>query len=122
MTVYNLKINTLSPLHIGAGQELRQLFDFVVHNGRTYRLNEDAILSAKYEELFAGQGRTYPLPGRLLSPEGTGILTPTSVLWWSKLRSWLSSLKPPPWAATRRKSAYGSLSSRRWPASRAAHV
>ncbi len=66
MTVYAVTLNTLTPLHIGDSDELRQDFDFVAHsNGRTYRLNEDAILQAKEKFLLDRQG-TYRLPGKLL--------------------------------------------------------
>lgn len=67
MTVYNVKLQTLSPLHIGDGDELRQNFDFVVRDNHTYRLNEDAILLAKESRLKPdGQGH-YPTPGALLT-------------------------------------------------------
>lgn len=66
MSVYNVTIKTLSPLHIGDGNELRQNFDFAVFNGRTYRLDEDAILEAKEAQWSRLTGR-FPLPGKLLS-------------------------------------------------------
>ncbi len=66
MSTYEIKLTTLSPLHIGAGEELRQDFDFTVIDNRTYRLNQDAILDAYFE-----QWRRNPrlLPGKLLRPE-----------------------------------------------------
>lgn len=67
MTVYDVTLRTLSPLHIGDGDELRQDFDFATHNGRTYRFNEDAILNAKYDQLRPGRDGRYPTPGRLLN-------------------------------------------------------
>ena len=66
MTVYDMTLQTLSPLHIGDGNELRQGFDFVVHDGQTYRLNEDAILLAKEDRLHPGRDGRYPVPGQLL--------------------------------------------------------
>ena len=51
MTVYRVNIQTLSPLHIGDGDELRQDFDFAVHGNNTYRLDEDAILLAKGDDI-----------------------------------------------------------------------
>jgi CRISPR-associated protein Csm5 len=66
MTVYTVTLQSLAPLHIGDGDELRQDFDFAVHGGRTYRLNEDAILKAKEERLRPGAGGRYPAPGKLL--------------------------------------------------------
>ena len=67
MTVYNVKLQTLSPLHIGDGDELRQNFDFVVHENHTYRLNEDAILLAKENLLRPDRQGHYPTPGELLT-------------------------------------------------------
>lgn len=68
MTVYDLSLTTLSPLHIGDGDELRQSFDFLVHQGRTYRLNVDAILAAFSARLAPDRAGNYPLPGSLLTP------------------------------------------------------
>jgi CRISPR-associated protein Csm5 len=68
MSVYTVTLHTLSPLHIGEGKELRQGFDFVVNNNRTYRLDEDAILLAKEARLQARRDGSYPLPGELLDP------------------------------------------------------
>lgn len=66
MTVYNATIQTLSPLHIGDGVELRQDFDFVVKGNRTYRLDEDAILLAKETKLKLDKNRRYLPPGNQL--------------------------------------------------------
>ena len=66
MSVYTVNLTTLTPLHIGDGDELRQDFDFVVHDGRTYRLDEDAVLLAKEKQLAPDRQGRYPLPGRLL--------------------------------------------------------
>jgi len=41
-----LEITVLSPLHIGSGQTLQRGYDFVVHQGRTWRIDEDALFSA----------------------------------------------------------------------------
>ncbi len=65
MSVFNVTVRTLTPLHIGDGNELRQGFDLAVWNGRTYRLDEDAILQ---EKSFQPDGRgNYPPPQRLLA-------------------------------------------------------
>jgi CRISPR-associated protein Csm5 len=66
VTTYQLTLTTRSFLHIGDGQELHQDFDYAVFNGRTYRLNEDAILEDRGEAALA-RGRVPP-PGRLLEP------------------------------------------------------
>jgi len=47
MSVHQLILKTLSPLHIGDGDELKQDFDFVTHGNLTWRINEDALLMAK---------------------------------------------------------------------------
>jgi len=71
MTIYKLTLQVLSPVHIGAGEELRLGFDFVVANKRTWRLDEDAILQAKWKQmgLDSPRLRHYPLPGELLRPD-----------------------------------------------------
>jgi CRISPR-associated protein Csm5 len=66
MSVYNITLKILSPIHIGDGNELRQDFDFVVYKGQTLRLNEDAILQAKEEKLKPSRDGRYPPPGKLL--------------------------------------------------------
>lgn len=68
MAVYRLTLSTLSPLHIGDGAELRQDFDFVARDGRTYRLNEDEILRTFSERLRTPRGG-YVLPGQMLHAE-----------------------------------------------------
>jgi CRISPR-associated protein Csm5 len=67
MTVYQVTLKTLSPLHIGDGDELKQDFDFVARNGRTYRINEDALLMAKESQLRPDRAGKYPPPGALIS-------------------------------------------------------
>jgi CRISPR-associated protein Csm5 len=75
MSNFELSLQTLSPLHIGDGDELRQNFDFAVHEGRTYRLNEDAILLAKADVLRPNREGIYPTPGQLLA--APDFLNPT---------------------------------------------
>ena len=47
---YDVTITTLSPLHIGTGTELLRDYDFRCDKGRTWMLNQEAILAAEYEE------------------------------------------------------------------------
>jgi len=70
MTAYQLTLTTLSPLHIGDGDELRYGFDFVINQERkrTYRLNVDAILAAYGSRLTPDRSGNYKLPGELLTP------------------------------------------------------
>lgn len=42
--LYQVQATLLTPLHIGSGRDLMLSYDFAVHGGRTWRLNEDAIL------------------------------------------------------------------------------
>ena len=67
MSVFTLTLKLLTPLHIGDGIELRQGFDFVVHNGYTYRLDEDAILAAKAPNLKKNSDGGYLPLGKQLS-------------------------------------------------------
>ncbi|MDE3091628.1 MAG: type III-A CRISPR-associated RAMP protein Csm5, partial [Chloroflexota bacterium] len=66
MTVYDITVRTLTPLHIGDGDELKKDFDFAVANGRTYRLDEDAILREKEAQVKPDARGNYPPPQRLL--------------------------------------------------------
>lgn len=66
MSVYTVSLTTLSPLHIGDGLELRKDFDFVTDNKLTYRLNEDAILERKADQLRPDRQGQYRTPGQLL--------------------------------------------------------
>ena len=66
MTVYDVKLETLSPVHIGNGKTLRRDFDFVTKDGATYRLDVDRVLQAREGQLAKAQGQ-YPLPGKLLN-------------------------------------------------------
>lgn len=44
LKTYTMTIETLTPVHIGTGTVLVNNFDFVVHGGKTYRLNLDRVL------------------------------------------------------------------------------
>ena len=65
MSVYDVTLTTLYPIHIGDGKELRNEFDFVTDGSLTYRLNVDRILEEKMKDPGTDQKR-YPLPGNLL--------------------------------------------------------
>lgn len=67
---YRLDIEVLTPLHIGNGVVLKQDFDFAVHNGLVYRLNEDIILNDRWPEDLAQQQTFLNQPlARLLEPD-----------------------------------------------------
>lgn len=42
--LYHAKVTLLTPLHIGSGEVLLHEYDYAIHNGRTWRLNDTAIL------------------------------------------------------------------------------
>ncbi len=44
-TRFNVTISTLTPLHIGNGQELLRDYDYATHQGKTWVLNADAFLA-----------------------------------------------------------------------------
>ncbi|GAB4483197.1 MAG: hypothetical protein Kow0088_26320 [Anaerolineales bacterium] len=67
MTTYQLALRTLSPVHIGSGEEWRLGFNFILANGQTWILDEDAILQAKAEQLRPDSRGHYPLLGKLLT-------------------------------------------------------
>lgn len=45
--LFRLKITTLSPVHIGSGRELLNEYDYVLHGGKTWRINDAALLDAQ---------------------------------------------------------------------------
>lgn len=45
--LFRLRITTLSPVHIGSGRELLNEYDYVLHGGRTWRINDAALLDAQ---------------------------------------------------------------------------
>lgn len=65
-----LTVKVLTPLHIGTGTVLTAGFDYVCHNGKTYRLDLDALA----EELYTRDPKLTEMllrtpPGQLLKPE-----------------------------------------------------
>jgi len=67
MSVFEITLQSLSPLHIGDGNELRLNFDFVTRQNQVYRLDEDAILLAREGQLRPDRSGRYPTPGETLS-------------------------------------------------------
>lgn len=64
MANYTLMIRTLSPLHIGTGRELRNMFDFVTGDNQTGRMNVDKLLNEKFDPKNPNA-----LPGELLGKD-----------------------------------------------------
>ncbi len=67
MPTYRAKLTVITPVHIGSGEELRQGFEYVVHQGKTWRLNVERIVEARFErwQRMAAAGHAPP-PARLL--------------------------------------------------------
>ncbi len=67
MTTYHLKLQTLTPVHIGTVDEWRLGFDFLLYNNQTWVLNVDAVLQAKEGQLQPDLKGHYPLPGAFIT-------------------------------------------------------
>ena len=67
--IYDVNISLVTPVHIGNGRELLYDFDYAVHNGKTWRINEDALLDAQDvdDPRLAAQLAQTP-PAQLLRP------------------------------------------------------
>ena len=62
-TIYDVTVSVLTPLHIGSGKDLLNEYDYSIRNGRTWCLNESALLDAQDVEdadTAALLGRTPP--------------------------------------------------------------
>ncbi len=74
-TLYDVTVSVLTPLHIGSGKDLLNEYDYAIRKGRTWRLNESALLDAQDVEdadTAALLGRTPPaqlLQARDFRPE-----------------------------------------------------
>jgi CRISPR-associated protein Csm5 len=44
---YQVRVSVLTPLHIGNGRDLLNEYDYAIAQGRTWRINEDALLEAQ---------------------------------------------------------------------------
>ncbi len=68
--VYDVAVSTLTPLHIGSGVELLNEYDYVIRSGRTWRINEDALLEAQdVEDPAMAERLARTPPGELLEPQ-----------------------------------------------------
>ena len=45
--IYDVTVSLLTPLHIGTGRDLLYEYDYAIHGGKTWRINEDALLDAQ---------------------------------------------------------------------------
>jgi CRISPR-associated protein Csm5 len=46
-TIFDVTLSLLTPLHIGNGRELLNEYDYAIHAGKTWRINEAALLDAQ---------------------------------------------------------------------------
>lgn len=68
--LYDAKVSLLTPLHIGTGESLQHGFDYTIHQGQTWRLNQDRLLDAQDvdDPALAATLATQP-PGELVDEE-----------------------------------------------------
>lgn len=67
--VYNLKVTTITPLHIGNGRELLRDYDYAVQNNKTWRINEAALLEAQnVDDPALAERLARTPPAQLLKP------------------------------------------------------
>lgn len=45
--LFDVKLSTLSPVHIGSGRELLNSYDYTIQRGRTWRIDESTLLNEK---------------------------------------------------------------------------
>lgn len=68
--IYDLTVSVLTPLHIGTGRELLHQYDYSIEGGRTWRLNESALLDAQDVEDPALIGKLAQTPPAQLLRSG----------------------------------------------------
>lgn len=68
--LYDVTVTLLTPLHIGSGRDLLHEYDYAIRQGRTWRINEDALLAMQDvdDPDLAARLATKP-PGRLLDEQ-----------------------------------------------------
>ncbi len=67
--LYDVTVSVITPLHIGSGRELMHEYDYAVHDRRTWRIDENALLDAQdvADPRLADRLATTP-PAQLLRP------------------------------------------------------
>jgi CRISPR-associated protein Csm5 len=68
--LYDVSVTLVTPLHIGTGRDLLHEYDYAIHKGHTWRINEDTLLQAQDLDdpgLLDQLARTPP--AQLLKPE-----------------------------------------------------
>lgn len=74
-TIYDVTVSTLTPLHIGSGVELLHEYDYAIHQGRTWRIDELALLDA--QEVDAQAENALALAERLARTPPAQLLRPS---------------------------------------------
>lgn len=68
-TLYDVSVSTLTPLHIGSGVELLHGYDYAIHRGRTWRIDEAALLDAQeVDDPRLAERLAQTPPAQLLQP------------------------------------------------------
>ncbi|MCX7680814.1 MAG: type III-A CRISPR-associated RAMP protein Csm5 [Anaerolineae bacterium] len=60
--LYQAKVSVLTPLHIGSGRDLLNEYDYAIHQGHTWRINEDELLEMQDIDDPALAGRLAAIP------------------------------------------------------------
>ncbi|MBL7202407.1 MAG: type III-A CRISPR-associated RAMP protein Csm5 [Anaerolineae bacterium] len=76
-TLFDARVTLLTPLHIGTGRDLLLDYDYAVRGGRTWRINEDALLDAQdVEDLAMADALARTPPAQLLRESDFQIDSP----------------------------------------------
>lgn len=67
--LYDVTVETYSPLHIGSGEKLLKDYDYAVHSKRTWRLNLDAFFEEKGTDAAMIERLSRVPPAQLLKDE-----------------------------------------------------
>ncbi|MBC7257508.1 MAG: type III-A CRISPR-associated RAMP protein Csm5, partial [Chloroflexi bacterium] len=67
--LYDVTVETLSPLHIGSGETLLKEYDYAVHGGRTWRLNLDVLFEERGTDPQTIARLSQVPPAQLLRPQ-----------------------------------------------------
>ncbi len=69
-TLFQMKVSVLTPIHIGNGVELLYRYDYAIHQGQTWRINDTALLDAQdVEDASMAEKLAQTPPVDLLKPD-----------------------------------------------------
>lgn len=67
--LYDVAVSVLTPLHIGSGRELLHEYDYAIHSGRTWRIDERELLEAQsVDDPRLAEQLARTKPAELLTP------------------------------------------------------